>query len=314
MALEQEKNGGPYSKDEREKRQKEVSRLHFEFGYSATKIADLMKINRNTINADIKYLYSNIKEELKQDNEDFILRQHGRLEAQRSRIIENITENKIDDIRYEKLLLDIDAKINNMLLRINSDKVTSEPVEIKEDVIKDIILFLIIKHSRDYCLKREEIISEIVNMQHCTIIEARRIFYEMENLGLECCRKFRGHEFVYNLLEFTYLRRYVLANDKFIVIVDSLYILHIDMEAEKIRLKKKYTEKYGGKENWTDEVFEKYDNEENKEFKRYTDATNEMIVEALENLSNKKQVEEYIKYISVFFGKEEEDRFKEFLE
>ena len=116
MELEQEKKGGPYSKDEREKRQKEVSRLHFEFGYSAIKISDLMKINRNTINADIKCLYSNIKEELKQDNENFILRQIGRLEAQRSRIIENITESKVDDIRYEKLLLDIDAKINNLLL------------------------------------------------------------------------------------------------------------------------------------------------------------------------------------------------------
>jgi len=47
VALEQ-KSGGPYSKDEREKRQNEVFRLHFEFGYSAVKIADLMKINRNT--------------------------------------------------------------------------------------------------------------------------------------------------------------------------------------------------------------------------------------------------------------------------
>ncbi len=166
MALEQEKKGGPYSKDERETRQKEVSRLHFEFGYSAVKIADLMNINRNTINEDIKYLYSNSKEELKQDSENFILRQIGRLEAQRNRIIEKITENKVDDIRYEKLLLDIDTKINDILLRINSDKqIISESIEIQEDVIKDIILFLIIKYSKDYCLKSEEIISEIVNMQ-----------------------------------------------------------------------------------------------------------------------------------------------------
>lgn len=64
MALEQEKKGGPYTKDERETRQKEVSRFYFEFGYSAVKIADLMKVNRNTINEDIKYLYSNGKETL----------------------------------------------------------------------------------------------------------------------------------------------------------------------------------------------------------------------------------------------------------
>lgn len=315
MALVQEKKGGPYSKDEREKRQKEVFRLHFEFGYSATKIADLMKINRNTINEDIKYWYSNIKEEIKQNSEDFILRQIGRLEAQRSRIIENLTEKKIDDIKYEKLLLDIDAKINNMLLRISSDKqVAIKYVEIKEDVIKDIVLFLIIKHSRDYSLKKEYIVSEIVNIQQCTIIEAREIFSEMENLGLECCRKFRIHEFVYDLLEFAYLRRYVLTNDRFVVIVNSLYILHTHIETEKIMLNKKYIKKYGDKEKWTDEVFEKYDEEKNKEMEKYAETTSKIIVEALENLSNKKQVEEYMKCINIFFGKDEKDRFKEFLE
>ena len=249
VALAQEKNGGPYSKGEREKRQKEVSRLHFEFGYSAIKISDLMKINRNTINADIKYWYSNIKEELKQNSEDFILRQIGRLEAQRSRIIENLAENKVDDIKYEKLLLDIDVKINNMLLRTSPDKpVTSELVEIQEGVIKNIILFLIIKHSRDYGLKKEDIISEIINLQKCTIIEAKEIFSQIENLGLECCRKFRSYECVYDLLEFAYLRRYVLASDTFVANVHALYILHMYVEAEKIRLSKKYTKEYGNKE------------------------------------------------------------------
>ena len=223
MALEQEKKGGPYSKDERETRQREVSRLYFEFGYSAVKIADLMKINRNTINEDIKYLYSNSKEELKQDSENLILRQIGRLEAQRSRIIENITEKKIDDMRYEKLLLDIDARINNILLQISSDKkILSKSVEIQEDVIKDIILFLIIKHSRDYWLKREDIISEIVNMQHCTMIEAKEIFLWIENLGLECCKK----SSTYDLLEFAYLRKYVFENDTFVANVQTLHNLH----------------------------------------------------------------------------------------
>ena len=56
----------------------------------------MMKVNRNTINEDIKCLYSNIKDELKQDSENFILRQIGRLESQRVRIVKNITENKID--------------------------------------------------------------------------------------------------------------------------------------------------------------------------------------------------------------------------
>ena len=69
--VENEKEGGPYTKDERTKRQNEVARLHFEYGYSAVKIAGMMRVNRNTINSDIKYLYSSIKEELKQNTANF---------------------------------------------------------------------------------------------------------------------------------------------------------------------------------------------------------------------------------------------------
>jgi len=315
MALVQEKKGGPYSKDEREKRQTEVSRLHFEFGYSALKISDLMKINRNTINADIKYLYSNIKDELKQNSEDFILRQIGRLEAQRTRIIEKINENKIDDIRHDKLLLDIDAKINTLVLRINSDqKEKSNPVEIQEDVIKDIILFLIIKYSKNYSLKKEEIISEIINLQQCTTIQAETIFSQIQELGFEYCNKFNSDEFVYDLLEFAYLRRYVTPKDEFVVKIDSLCILDMHHEAEKTKVSKRYSEKYGDKKKWVDETFAKYEEEQNKVGERYVETASKIVTEALENLSDQRQVENYLKYIGFFFGKEEENRFKEFLE
>jgi hypothetical protein len=49
IKTKQKKRGGPYSKDEKVKRLDEVYRLHFEYGYSARKISELMKINRNTI-------------------------------------------------------------------------------------------------------------------------------------------------------------------------------------------------------------------------------------------------------------------------
>lgn len=306
MELEQEKKGGPYSKDEREKRQNEVFRLHFEFGYSAVKIADLMNINRNTINDDIKYLYSNSRDELKQDGKNFIVRQIGRLEAQRSRIIENITENKIDDVRYEKLLLDIDKEINNMLLRINSDKITSESVEIQEDVIKDIILFLVIKHSRDYHLKKEDIISEIVNMQHCTMIEAKEIFLRILNLGLECCKK----SSTYDLLEFAYLRKYVFENDTFVANVQTMHNLHTRTGEGEARLFEKYIKENGKFLNWTDEVREEYEYDKMIERGKHVEKTKEKIseitVETLKNFPNQEQVQEYAKYINVFFGKDAE--------
>ena len=160
-------------------------------------------------------------------------------------------------------MLDIDAKINSLLLKISSSQSTeSEITEIKEDEIKDIILFLIIKYYRNYNLKKEEIISEIVNIQHYTMIQAETIFSQIKKLGLECNRKFKSPEFVYNLLEFAYLRRYVSPNDEFIVKIKALDILDMHHEAEIKRLGKKFSEKYGSKEKWTDEIFEKYDEEE----------------------------------------------------
>jgi len=97
MALAQNKKGGPYTKDDQESRRNEVGRLHFEYGYSARKIADIMKINRNTINSDIKYLYDAIKEETK-EKRGFCLTAEWKARSQRTRIIKDI----IDKSRQNK--------------------------------------------------------------------------------------------------------------------------------------------------------------------------------------------------------------------
>lgn len=57
------KKGGPYSQQSKKTRRGEVFKLHFDYGYSARKIAELMKINRNTINSDIGFLYSQLQKE-----------------------------------------------------------------------------------------------------------------------------------------------------------------------------------------------------------------------------------------------------------
>jgi len=59
-----EKKGGRYNKKDQEERRRKVHRLYFEYGYSARKISEMMKINRNTINADIKYWYSEIRNKI----------------------------------------------------------------------------------------------------------------------------------------------------------------------------------------------------------------------------------------------------------
>lgn len=57
QTMPKSKKGGPYPINQKQKRQNEVYKLHFEYGYSARKIAEMMMINRNTINGDLQYWY-----------------------------------------------------------------------------------------------------------------------------------------------------------------------------------------------------------------------------------------------------------------
>jgi len=112
---------GPYSKQEKEKRRSEVYRLHFDYGYSARKIADLMKVNRNTINGDISYWYSKIgSNQSIFDPEMTIIMNLRRLEEQRSRLREQI--DKISDFQgkmaLERMIFDIDSKIIQVYQRL----------------------------------------------------------------------------------------------------------------------------------------------------------------------------------------------------
>lgn len=144
------------------------------------------------------------------------------------------------------------------------------------------------------------------------MIQAEIMFSQLEKLGLECNRKFKSHEFVYNLLEFAYLRRYVSPNDEFVVKIKALDILDIHHEAEIKTFRKKFSEKYGSKEKWSDEIFEKYDDEESKQIKKSAATSGKIITEVLEIISNQDHIEDYLKYLNVFFGKEEKNIFENF--
>lgn len=109
------KNGGPYSKLERDKRRQEVYKLHFEYGYPARKISELIKINRNTINGDIDYWYSKIYK--KSGNifnpESAIILNAQRLEIQRTRLREQLDKAKSfqERLALERLIYEIVCKI-----------------------------------------------------------------------------------------------------------------------------------------------------------------------------------------------------------
>jgi len=105
---------GPYSKEEKESRRNEVYRLHFDYGYSARKIADLMKVNRNTINGDISYWYHKVGSTQNIfDPEMTIIMNLRRFEEQRSRLREQIdTVSEFSDrLSLERMIFDIDSKI-----------------------------------------------------------------------------------------------------------------------------------------------------------------------------------------------------------
>ncbi|SHO43614.1 conserved hypothetical protein [Nitrosotalea sinensis] len=108
------KNGGPYSKFERDKRRQEVYKLHFEYGYSARKISELMKINRNTVNGYIDYWYTKIYNKSNILNpENVIIFNMQRLEVQRTRLREQLdkAESFQERLALERLIYEIDCKI-----------------------------------------------------------------------------------------------------------------------------------------------------------------------------------------------------------
>ncbi len=136
------KRGGPYTRDEKIKRQNEVYRLHFEYGYSARKISELMKINRNTINGDIDYWYANIYVNSNTvDPEVSIVINIQRFDVQRSRLRENLDKAENFQQRHviEKMIFDIDCKIINTDIKLANSlkRIHKRGIEYLNDWLKE---------------------------------------------------------------------------------------------------------------------------------------------------------------------------------
>jgi len=128
------KNGGPYTKGDRVKRRNEVFRLHFSLGYSAVKIAQLMNVNRHTIESDIKYGYSILAKEWNRSTIDsWFMKQVYRLEEQRTRLLEKL--NGLTGREYlttEQLLKEIDVRIFYMIKDVMTSIETNAQMIIKK--------------------------------------------------------------------------------------------------------------------------------------------------------------------------------------
>ena len=118
-----QRRGGPYSKQQRDKRREEVYRLCFEYGYSARKISELMKINRNTINGDIQHWYDKVAKNWNGLSPEFlVIRNIERLELQRTRLVENLHRIKIQQEKppIERMVFDVESKIIQTQLKVNA--------------------------------------------------------------------------------------------------------------------------------------------------------------------------------------------------
>lgn len=116
----QKNPNAPYSKKDRLARRKEVYRLHFELGWPAVRIADTMKIHRNTINDDIKHWYSKFVDQLNEYGYTALIQKHIiRAESQRTRLLEMLEKENDSDrkLSIERMIMDSESRLSNITFK-----------------------------------------------------------------------------------------------------------------------------------------------------------------------------------------------------
>ncbi len=217
------KNGGPYTQREQEERKIQVYHLHFEENKSAVKIAELLSINRNTINDDIRYWHLQLANEMKAQNLSAkMTKQIQRMEIQRDRLLDDLenAESLTEKITIERFISEIDNRLVQLLSKmILSGKKGMEPTvkleEINEDEIKDLTVSIVKK--RNYVFKscnfgEEDIQYEIIKLTKCDMDKAKKFFRKMMDLGLELCPNEDNYE-QHNLQKFCVMREYVSKDE-----------------------------------------------------------------------------------------------------
>ena len=287
MALaEPLKKGGRYTKKEQEERKIQVYHLHFEENKSAAKIAELLNVNRNTINDDISYWHSQLANEMKsQDLTAKMTKQIQRMEIQRDRLLEDLeeSENLDERIRLERFISDIDNRLVQLYSKMISSGIKNlEPTvkleEIDEDEIKEFVrdlIFLDEDPNSEDVYSENELKFEFIRRTKCDINYVNNVIEKMERDGLVLCepRQMGPRLLVfssdsstkYNISKFGDLRGYLTFNE-LISITKKRNVAKQELErqeekeeieterAEKKRLEK-FVKKYGeDKLNWPKEV------------------------------------------------------------
>ncbi|MEK6946573.1 MAG: hypothetical protein AABX32_03110 [Nanoarchaeota archaeon] len=208
-----QKQGGPYTKNEQDERRKKVYNMYFEKGFSAIKIAIELEVNRNTINQDVKFLRSELTQKDQIKPAIWLLEQKEHLEQQKDRLIEllEITKDFEQRLRVEKIILDIEGKITNLVIKITGfDYISFEydpGPEFDEDialVVKDLVLN---EKTENQTYLERDIILKASELLKCDFTHARKIFIRMKDLGLF---EFKAKDGIgYNLASFGILNEMI---------------------------------------------------------------------------------------------------------
>ncbi len=130
------KKFAPYTKADRVKRRNEVYRLHFELGLPAIRIAELMKVDKNTINNDINLLYKELGKEVNSiPYEEYLAKYYTRLETERAYLMDCRAKcNSLEDkLAVERLIIDIDIRLLH-----TTRKSVAEEVRVCKQVTKQL--------------------------------------------------------------------------------------------------------------------------------------------------------------------------------
>lgn len=216
--LTSKKKGGPYTKAEQEKRRIKVYELYFEKGYSATKIAEELGVNRNTINDDIKSWYGEMAAQIGVNNVGTILlKQIERLEIQRRRLVEQIEglTNFEKKITVEKMIFDIDNKIAGFAAKMAGKDLGFDRYDATEEIsdkeISEIVRYLIFD-AEDFGpvnATEDSILKNIIKKKKCDVQYARNVVSQMGKLGLQLYNTDFHVTDYYNLLNFASMRGYI---------------------------------------------------------------------------------------------------------
>ncbi len=199
MALaESIKKGGRYTKKEQEERKLQVYHLHFEEKKSAVQIAEILNVNRNTINDDIKFWYGELAN--KSTSLDFnvkMAKQIRRMEIQRDRFLDYLEESETLDekIRLEKLISDIDNRLTQLFSKVifTDNEIllhTSNSKDIEGEEITDFVKYLL-SSAEDQ--ESKTIFSEnslqfkFILKTKCNLAYALRVIEKMKQDGLTLC-------------------------------------------------------------------------------------------------------------------------------